>query len=181
MAKSKSKSRENPVASIQRTVPPETQFNGDASTEGKSGVNVFPFIAVMAILAIILQAIHMYLATPIQVGVPLPPGTKRSKCGLFGYLPSPISTSCTNSYLEVNTDGTISVFDADRELDMLIVGSVCSKDDCIDGLVMQADGSVLVGGKRVKSIIAYGSSTTITPWPFAIAPKLTVKKFTLNK
>ena len=144
-------------------------------------VHAFPFIAALAVLAVIIQAIHVHLATPIQVGVLLPPGTQRSKCGLFGYLPNQVSTPCRNSILEVKTDGTVSITDENGELNMLLVGGVCSKPNCIDGLVVEADGSVLVGGKRVKSILAYGDSTTITPWPFEQAPKLKIKKFHLNK
>ncbi len=150
--------------------------------EVKSSVNAFPLIAGLAILAIMLQAIHIYLATPIQVGVPLPPGTKRSKCGLIGHLPPQLSFSaCTNSFLEVNADGSVSILNTYRELDMLLVGGVCTKENCIEGLVMHADRSVFVGGKRVKSLLVYGKDATVTPWPFEEAPRLKVKKFTLNK
>jgi len=143
--------------------------------------NAFPVIAALAVLAIVLQASHNFVTAPIQVGVPLPPGAQRSKCGLVGYLPPRFSVGCTNSYLEVNHDGTVSVLGEDRELDMLLVGDICSSEDCMDGLLMEADGSVFIGGKRVKSVLVYGSDTTITPWPFEENPKLKVKQFNLNK
>lgn len=162
------------------TPPRATKKEEVEKVTNGSTVYAFPFIVALAVLSVIIQAVHVHLATPIQVGVLLPPGTQRSKCGLFGYLPVKVSTTCKNSLLEVKEDGTVSILDEDGELNMLLVGGVCSKPNCVDGLVVETDGSVFVGGKRVKSLLAYGDSTTITPWPFQEAPKLKVKKFHLN-
>lgn len=161
--------------------PPLVKQEIEKETSGGFTVLAFPFIAALAVLAVITQAIHVHLATPIQVGVLLPPGTQRSKCGILGYLPVQMSTPCRNSYLEVKADGTVSILNEDGELDMLLVGGVCSKPNCIDGLVVEPDGSVMVGGTRVKSLHSYGHTATITPWPFEQAPKLKIKKFHLNK
>lgn len=173
-----------PIEESKSRVLPGVSESSSAESSVKtneSSVNAFPIIAALAILAIVLQATHNFITAPIEVGVPLPPGTRRSKCGLVGYLPTQFSPSCTNSYLEVNGDGTVSVFGEDRELDMLMVGAVCSKEECLDGILMDADGLVYIGGKRVRSLLAYGADTTITPWPFEETPKLRVKKYKLNK
>lgn len=173
-----------PIEESKSRVLPGVSESSSAESSVKtneSSVNAFPIIAALAILAIVLQATHNFITAPIEVGVPLPPGTRRSKCGLVGYLPTQFSPSCTNSYLEVNGDGTVSVFGEDRELDMLMVGAVCSKEECLDGILMDADGIVYIGGKRVRSLLAYGADTTITPWPFEETPKLRVKKYKLNK
>jgi hypothetical protein len=171
--------------SRQLSVPLAAVSEKDIDLSGSSAesrVNAFTIIAFFAILAIILiQATHNYITAPIRVGVPLPPGTRRSKCGLGGYLPTKFSFACTDSYLEVNEDGTVSVFGEDRELDMLLVGDTCSKEDCVDGILMEADGTVYVGGKRIKSLLVYGGDSTVTPWPFEESPKLKIKKYTLNK
>lgn len=164
--------------STSRDLPASAQ-SVEPVKEMKSSYNAFPVIAALAVLAIILQATHNFVSCPIQRGVTLPPGAVRSKCGLVGYLPGKIFPGC--SYLEVNHDGTVSVFGEDRELDMLLVGDVCSTEDCVDGLLMEADGSVFIGGKRVKTILVYGNDATLTPWPFEETPKLKVKQFNLNK
>lgn len=150
--------------------------------ESNTGNNAFPIIAALAILAIILQVSHIYITAPIQVGIPLAPGARRSKCGLVGYLPVKFSPpGCTNSYLEVNRDGTVSVLGENRELEMLLVGDVCSKENCVGGIFMESDGAVYVGGKRIKTVLVYGGDGVLTPWPFQEAPKLKVKKIALNK
>jgi hypothetical protein len=152
-----------------------------SNNKSKRAGGNFTTVAVLAILAIVIQAVNMYTMTPIQVGVVLAPGAKRSKCGLVGYLPTPVRNalplSCTHSFLEVNADGTVSVFDEDRRLTMSLIGEVCSSEDCVDGVMMLENGSVLVGDKRVKKLSMYGN-VELTPFPFEIAPKLNVKKYT---
>lgn len=173
---------EKMVKEVNSREMPSSSSSIESTKEVKNnGFSAFSLIAVLAIVAIILQATHNFVASPIQVGVPLPPGAQRSKCGLLGYLPPVVPTGCTNSHLEVNTDGSVSIFDEDRELNMLLVGGVCKKEECIDGLLMESDGGVFVGGKRVKSILVYLSDATLTPWPFEESPKLKVKQYKLNK
>ena len=66
---------------------PDIYVPSDSSS--KAGVG-FLALAYVAILAIVIQAVNNYSMTPIQVGVVLAPGAKRSRCGLLGYLPTPL-------------------------------------------------------------------------------------------
>jgi hypothetical protein len=148
------------------------------SKKSLSQKSVFPKIAILALVAIVLQAAHNFITTPIEVGVPLPPGTWRSKCGLMGYLPDlDFLPKCTNSFLEVNDDGTVSVYGADNEIDILMVGNVCNKEECVEGLVVSEDGTIRIGGKIVKAATLYADDEAVSPWPFKEQPKLKVHPF----
>jgi hypothetical protein len=159
-------------------MPQSKEITKEAS---RSKGSVFPKIAILALLAIVLQTAHKFISSPIEVGVALPPGTWRSKCGLLGYLPKLdldfLPPQCTNSYLEVKDDGTVSVYGEDKGADMRLVGSVCNKEDCVDGIVMDEKRIVRIGGKRVKSVILYGEDSSLSPWPFQEAPKINVRAF----
>lgn len=145
--------------------------------------SIFPTIALMVLVAIILQAGNMFLSAPIKAGTTLKPGTWKSKCGLLGLLPPlPLEKyeflpQCTNSFLEVHSDGTVSIKDAEKELDVLMTGGVCKEDDeeCSDGLVVDDDGKVLIGGTQVKTAYVYGETKSLNPWPFEEEPKLKLK------
>lgn len=137
----------------------------------------------LALIAVLMQAAHSFLSSPIQVGKTLKPGTWKSKCGLLGLLPPlpldeySLLPECTNSFLEVHGDGSVSIRDAAKELDVLLKGSVCGTEDedCVDGLVLEEDGKVLIGGTQVKSGFVYGESSGLSPWPFDEEPKLKLK------
>ncbi|CAJ1936183.1 unnamed protein product [Cylindrotheca closterium] len=152
-------------------------------TEKSREKSIFPTIIMLALIAILLQAANSFLSSPIQVGKPLKPGTWKSKCGLLGLVPpSPLDKygiipECTNSFLEVHGDGSVSIRDAAKELDVLMRGGVCGEEDedCVDGLVLEEDGKVLIGGTQVKSGFIYGESTGLNPWPFEKEPKLKLK------
>lgn len=169
MAISEQKSKPSPTTEI------KTEKSGDAS--------IFPTIIMLAIVGVLLQVAHSFLSSPIQVGKPLKPGTWKSKCGLLGLVPpSPLDKygiipECTNSFLEVHGDGSVSIRDAAKELDVLMEGGVCGEEDedCVDGLVLEEDGKVLIGGTQVKSGFVYGDSTGLSPWPFEAEPKLKLK------
>jgi hypothetical protein len=143
---------------------------GSADKTGQK--SIFPLIAILALIVIVLQAAQEYITTPIQVGQPLAPGTWRSKCGLVSFLPS-----CMNSYLQVNDDGTAAIYDANQQLDFRMVGGVCTKPDCIEGLVLGEDGNISIGGKVVKKITYFDQASNLTPWPFAEKPKARIKRF----
>ena len=117
---------------------------------------------------------------PIQVGVPLAPGTVRYKCGLESLSPF---HECKGAQLEVNADGSVAIFNDSNELDMLLVGAVCAgdSDSCVDGILLEEDGRVYIGGKVVKSIARFDSSVALTPWPFEMAPKLRSTAFSKVK
>lgn len=153
----------------------------DAEPETKSGI--FPIVAVLAILAIVLQTAHNFISSPIEAGVPLPPGTWRSKCGLFGYIPDiggGYLPTCKNQYFEVNDDGTAVLYDSDQEIDIFLLGGVCKKEDCIEGLVMGTDGIVRIGGKQVNKALLYEFDMELTPWPFVEKPKMKYQNFNGN-
>ena len=104
-------------------------------------------------------------------GLNVPPGTWRSKCGLLSILPS-----CANAYLEVGDDGSVIVYDDEKEIAMKLKGATCAGNlDCTDGLLVLEDGSVTVGGKVVKTVNVYDEDMKMTPWPFADEPKLKTK------
>ena len=141
------------------------------SSKSSKSPAVFPFIAVVALIAILFQAAHNYISAPIISGLVVAPGTWRSKCGLLSLLPS-----CENAYLEVNDDGSVAVYDSDKELAMKLKGAACTGDfDCVDGLLVLEDGSVTIGGKIVKTVNVYDEDMEMTPWPFAEEPRLKMK------
>jgi len=141
----------------------------------QQGGKVFaPIIPVVALLVIILQTYHNIVTQPVQVGIPLGPGTFRSKCGLLAY--SPFS-DCENSSLEVHDDGTVAVFNEVNELDMMLIGGICTVDECVDGILLEEDGRVYVGGRIVKSAARFDDESPLSPWPFAITPKLKANPF----
>jgi len=131
-------------------------------------------IAVLALVVIVLQAAQNFLAAPIKVGKVLPPGTKRSKCGILSFLPAAISP-CENSFLEVTKEGTVTLSNNSGDITMLAVGGVCKKENCVPGILVGKDGIVTVGGRRVKAATVYGSKPNVAPWPFQEAPKMKIK------
>lgn len=149
---------------------------GSVGKTDQMSVSIFPLVAILALIFIMIQAAHNHVAAPIQVGRPLAPGTWRSKCGLMSFLPS-----CTNSYLQVNDDGTATIYDANQLLDYSLVGSVCTKPDCVEGLVLGKDGKISIGGKIVKKIAYFDQASDLTPWPFADKPKAKMKRFSSSE
>jgi hypothetical protein len=133
-----------------------------------------PIIPLVAFLVIILQTYHNIVTQPVQVGIPLGPGTFRSRCGLLAY--SPFS-ECENASLEVHDDGTVAVFNNVNELDMMLIGGICTVDECVDGILLEGDGRVYVGGRVVKSAARFDDESSLSPWPFAIQPKLKANPF----
>ena len=145
---------------------------------------MFPKMVTFALLAFVIMSLDTFLKAPIQADSPLKPGSFRSKCGVFGFLPAELSdymkvmTDCTNSYLEVHNDGTVSITDAAKELDIFMKGKACEEgDDCEPGLVMKENGKVFIGKQRVREAYQYGETKTLSPWPFATEPKLKIKGF----
>lgn len=157
---------------------PEADASKEAAKEGDAGSSVFPLIVIFALLAIVVHAAHNFISVPIEIGIPHPPGTWKSKCGLLGYLPKvDFLPPCTNSYLEVHADGSVSLYDDDRETEKLMVGNVCSSEDCVPGLVMNEDRTVSIGGKVVKSAKYYGDDSSLSPWPFKEEPKMKMRRY----
>jgi len=182
----KTKSRALPGQTSRSAPPPPASAPSDASSpdveKESKNKSFFPTIATLALLAIIVQTAHNFLSLPIETSVVLKPGTWKSKCGIFGLLPPPVLdllsfNQCTNSFLEVHNDGTVSIQNPDKELDILLKGGVCAANDeeCVDGLVLNENGKIYIGGTQVKIAYMYGETKSLSPWPFEENPKLKLK------
>jgi hypothetical protein len=161
--------------------PVEEPASGSSGTGKDSDQkSLFPTIVMLAVFAIIIQSAHSFLSLPIQVGVPLKPGTWKSRCGLVGLLPPPVQEfvsaqdfyKCTNSFLEVHNDGTVTIQDSSKEVDVLLKGK---KKECADGLVLEENGKLYMCGSQIKTAYLYGETKSLSPWPFAEKPKLKLK------
>ena len=146
-----------------------------------NGLGPFFIVGMIALVAIGVQAFHKYLEAPIVGGSHLLPGSLRSQCGVVGYLPKFDFVECESSFLKVNNDGTVSLYDEDHELAALLAGDVCKEEGCVDGLEFKPNGMVYIGGKRVRTAQVYKDKFSLSPWPFADAPKLGTKRVKLNK
>jgi hypothetical protein len=152
-----------------RSPPPKPVVKKD-----QGGKLFAPIIPVVALLVLVLHTYHNIITTPIQVGIPLSPGTWRSRCGLLTYFPF---SECVNAHLEVHDDGTVAIFNDINELDMMLVGSMCTVEECVDGILLEEDGKVYVGGRLVKSAARFDDDSPLSPWPFAIQPRLKASPF----
>uniref|UniRef100_A0A6V0AX89 Uncharacterized protein n=1 Tax=Pseudo-nitzschia australis TaxID=44445 RepID=A0A6V0AX89_9STRA len=174
--------------------------------------------ALTSIAAMILQSI---VVKPVSPGALLKPGTYKTKCGVFGYVSlvlnpgwketaknflavAPEFLSCQDEFLRVNYDGTITLYDSNRQVSMILRGNRCSSknddDDngvgrererdepsspaCVDGLVMTSNDKTLrMGGKPIKQVIVRKShrDKKLSPWPLEEEPaKLRYKVGKLN-
>ena len=130
----------------------------------------------------LLQVFHIYISAPIKPGHIVAPGIWLTQCGLLGVLPS-----CQNSYFALDMNGKVTVHNADHELAWEMQGGVCpdDKDDdddaknaeeCEPGMEVKEDGTIVIGGKKVKTVLVYQKGVELSPWPFAEAPKLKIRK-----
>ena len=152
---------------------------------------IFSFVCVIFII-LILQAFHIYISAPINVGSTISPGVWLSKCGLYSLVPS----YCTdNAYVHFHRNGTVSYYNAEKTLLWIMEGAVCPEVDekttttaktsptstptCVRGMYVQNDGKIFVGGKPIHQVIAYSSYNNkkeppLSPWPFVENPKLKI-------
>lgn len=65
-------------------------------------------------------------------------------------------------------NGVLTIFDGDKTV-CTLTGNVCdSKDkDCIDGLVITENGTLLIGGATAKA--SDKPTVPLSPWPFSQA------------
>mmetsp|Transcript_4749 Transcript_4749/g.10443 ORF Transcript_4749/g.10443 Transcript_4749/m.10443 type:complete len:528 (+) Transcript_4749:141-1724(+) len=178
----------------------------------------FPTLFVMLGLLctlIIAKLLQSVMVKPILPGVLLKPGTYKTKCGMFGYVSlfapgwkqtakifldsidknvAPEFLSCQDEFLRVNYDGTVTLYDSNRQVSMILRGDLCtnnrSKNDeksssaCIDGLMMtRNDKTLRMGGKPIKQVAARKShrNKKLFPWPLEEEPaKLRYKVGKLN-
>jgi hypothetical protein len=162
-------------------IPADERVIVGGAVDGKqaaSSGNSMTFILLVAAAAVCLFSIQSVLTKPIGVGVVIPPGTMKSKCGVMGWVPaivkdvtktllepfqSDIQTAdnllnCENEYLEVTDQGEIKITDAEGNLLVFLKGSPCTatkKNSCVKGLVMQDNKKVKIGTNVVKSGVSY--------------------------
>jgi len=131
------------------------------------------FTVLFVILAgILLQVFHLYISAPIKPGHVVSPGIWLTKCGIMSFLPS-----CENSYVSFGDDGLVKLYNADDEVLWEIEGAVCKEgdDDCVPGMQVKEDNTLVVGGKQISYVKMYRESD-LSPWPFAEQPKVRVYK-----
>ena len=168
-AKTESRSRDEPDVEF---MPKQAEKKAP-----RAGLPILPLLVVCGLVYLILKAGHEHYSSPITVGVPVKPGTWRSKCGFMSIFPG-----CTNAFMEVNSDGTVNLFDSTPELAMKLKGNSCQGiPGCVDGLLLKKDGTILIGGKVVKSIVSYNKDMKITPWPFPTKPKAHIRHYAKKK
>lgn len=140
-----------------------------------------------------MQSIMVKPASPDLI---LKPGSYRSKCGLFGYIPmkstarnifktfpfyesvAPEFLACQDKFLRVNYDGTATLYGSDKQAIMILTGDVCDSQqtsalNCVNGLVMNgSDKTLKMGGKVVKQVVVRKSYSDkkLAPWPFEEEP-----------
>ena len=124
---------------------------------------------VMVLLAILLQVFHLYISAPIKPGHVVSPGVWLNKCGVMSLLPT-----CDNSYVTFTDAGVITMYNADKDMVWQMEGAVCPEgdDDCIPGMQVKDDSSLIVGGKPVYYVKTYTDDAALSPWPFAETPKV---------
>ena len=126
-------------------------------------------MALVVLIALVLQVAHLYCSTPIKPGSTISPGTWLSKCGLLVFWPP-----CENAYFHVGKDGSAKHYSADRKVSWEMEGGECAagNDSCVPGMQVAEDGTVQIGSKAVKFATSYSTGSSLSPWPFAEAPKL---------
>ena len=146
----------------------------------KSGYNGPSWVAAISLLCIalgfslVLRDAHMRSTLPIRRGQVVPPGTWMNRCGLFGFL----VPECSSSFLNVGSDGVVSLFDADHNIVWEMKGGVCDKeksDACVDGMKLLDDWRISIGGELVERVDVF-LEAELAPWPFAYNPKVKTKK-----
>eukprot|EP01083_Nonionella_stella_P312784 1120077_1 len=68
----------------------------------------------------------------------------------------------------MGTDGVLKVYEGD-EVVFSLSGGVCDENDeeCSNGVVVQEDGTLLIGGEKAKAKSKSKTTTELTPWPFS--------------
>merc|ERR1712137_1092668 len=96
-------------------------------------------------------------------------GFIKSKCGLRSLLPS-----CEPANMWLSLNGTLKMYGPNSTLQWEIEGTTCDDkgEDCKEGLVIEEDGSVVIGGQEISSFRLYNETATLSPWPFTKDPGL---------
>lgn len=161
---------ESPIL-IEESSAPIDESGKTENTKKKSVLNTIFTILLIALLAFGVQVSHFYVSSPLEPGHRLSPGSIITKCGLLFFMPS-----CTsNPSLEMGMDGVMTLYGADKLVEWTIVGGICESFEggCMNGAILNIDGSLVIGGKVVSTVTAMGMAP-LEPWPFAVSPKVRV-------
>ena len=161
---------ESPIL-IEESSAPIDESGKTENTKKKSVFNTIFTILLIALLAFGVQVSHFYVSSPLEPGHRLSPGSIITKCGLLFFMPS-----CTsNPSLEMGMDGVMTLYGADKLVEWTIAGGICESFEggCMNGAILNIDGSLVIGGKVVSTVTAMGMAP-LEPWPFAVSPKVRV-------
>jgi hypothetical protein len=128
------------------------------------------FIILLVGVAILIQVVHMSVTAPLNPGHTLSPNAFMSKCGYKAWLPI-----CEEQSLVMDDDGSLTLYGSDGAVEWEMLGAVCKGQGCKNGLVVNMDGTLEIGGKRVNAAAIYGDPV-FTPWPFTFSPAIRLVK-----
>lgn len=166
--------KEEEPAPVTRSAPPTTVAEPVAPkyvapVEKKSGNNFIVIGAIFAVVFHLVMKTNLHFTSPLGPGLVLENGRERGACGLLSL--SPLS-DCESAIAKME-DGVFSVTKGD-EVVFAISGPACGDvDGCVDGLVIDEDGKITIGGKKKVKVLTR-AKVSITPWPFSedvILPK----------
>lgn len=130
------------------------------------------FIVLAVVVAILIQVVHMSVTAPLGPGHTLSPNGFISKCGYKALVPA----FCEEATLSMDEDGVLTLYDSQGDVEWQMSGSVCVDDNkCKNGLAVNDDGSLEIGGKRVNVAAIYGQAQ-FAPWPFTVSPSVRLVK-----
>lgn len=105
---------------------------------------------------------HLYISAPLKPGSTLAPGKYKDSCGLLGSVPF---YSCSPKKIIMGTDGILTVLDGNNVVATLYGGQCSAGKVCTDGVSIQDDGSLLIGGEKAKTKVK--PTVPLSPWPFS--------------
>lgn len=125
--------------------------------------NYFVIGVLFAIFAHLFFKAHMSISTPISPGSTLSLGKSKNSCGLLGSVPF---FECEPKSISMGTDGILKIFEGE-ELVLSLEGKVCAEEEvgCVDGLVVDEDGIIKIGGEKAKAKTK--TTVALTPFPFS--------------
>ena len=154
-------SNETPVVEIKGTsTPPAVRFS----------LLSFVVAVLCVLLAVGFQTVHLSLSLPVKRGQSLPPGTWLIKCGL---VPT-FLTGCKNAYFNVDSNGFVTLYNANYEVEWEMQGAICAEndEDCVNGLVLNDEKKIEIGSKVIEELDLYTNSAGLEAWPFAYEPNV---------
>jgi len=171
-------SPETKIADILGGVVDAAQEDVD-NTSGAHTLKVL--LAMVLIVAFVpLMLAQIRFTSPLGPGDQLKAGQFRRKCGVTSLTLTGFN-GCNELSAEFDEGGVLTVYN---------LGSLLSKEKTVlyrlmaentkamsdDGLVIGADGSLTIGGKRVVVEVPSDSNPILSPWPFAKEVTLQKKK-----